>query len=201
LYRAGFKNLLGVDPFVPEDATPEPGVQVRRQHLRDVGGAFDLVMFNHSFEHMPDPGSVIREAFRLTKPGHFTLIRTPVGGTFAWRRYGTKWVQLDAPRHLYIHTERSIERLARAAGFELSAVDYDSTDFQFWGSERYECELPLFPHERGLSAQDLKQRLEQAKLRENPGHSQSERAQALNLKKDGDQACFFLKRPVERGSS
>ena len=34
---------------------------------------FDLVMFNHSFEHMPDPLATLGKAYELVKPGHFLL--------------------------------------------------------------------------------------------------------------------------------
>ena len=37
-------------------------------------------------------------------------------GTWFWDSYGVDWWELDAPRHLFVHTPASIERLAAEAG-------------------------------------------------------------------------------------
>jgi hypothetical protein len=44
-------------------------------------------------------------------------------------------VQLDCPRHLAIHTSRSMEQAAGLAGLTIAKTVYDSSAFQFWGSE------------------------------------------------------------------
>ena len=71
------------------------------------------------------------------------ICRIPVATAWAWREYGEHWVALDAPRHLFLHTEDSMRRLAVASGFRIERVVYDSTSFQFWGSEQYRLGIPL----------------------------------------------------------
>ncbi len=46
-----------------------------------------------------------------------------------WQTLG----QIDAPRHLYLHTETSLQRLAAETGFQIEKVLYDATGFQFCG--------------------------------------------------------------------
>ena len=62
------------------------------------------------------------------------VIRIPIAGTHAWQTYGVDWVQLDAPRHLFLHTEDGMRSLAAGAGLQVTAVVHDSTAMQFWGS-------------------------------------------------------------------
>src|SRR3989304_5704603 len=95
------------------------------------------------FEHMDDPRSTLLHIARLLRPGHILLISLPLAGKYAWRKYESYWAQLDAPRHLFLHTEETIRLLARETGFTVREVHYDSTAFQFWGSEQYRRQIPL----------------------------------------------------------
>jgi hypothetical protein len=52
-------------------------------------------------------------------------------------------VNLDAPRHFYLHSIRSLNILAESAGFRVRRCDYDSNASQFWGSEQYRRDIPL----------------------------------------------------------
>jgi SAM-dependent methyltransferase len=133
---AGFTNLTGIDPFISEEADL-PGVQLRRTSIWNMPGRYKLIMFNHSFEHMPHPETVLQRTRELLVPGGTVIIRTPLADCAALNRYGSFWAQLDAPRHIHIHTPASIELLASHAGLRLLRTARDSTAFQFWGSEQY----------------------------------------------------------------
>lgn len=143
LALAGFERLLGADAFLPADRTYAGGLTVRRAELDALEGGWDLIMLHHAFEHLAAPQAVLRAAAARLAPGGRVLLRLPVADSFAWRRYRADWVQLDAPRHLYLHTRRSLARLARAAGLEVEAVACDSYELQFWGSEQYRRGIPL----------------------------------------------------------
>jgi SAM-dependent methyltransferase len=143
LKEFGYKNLLGVDRFIPRSIDYGDGVTVIKGVLADLTGtSWDLVMFHHSFEHMPEPARVLQLTADLLAPGGHCLIRIPVVG-WAWEHYGVHWAQLDAPRHLFLHTERSFRMLAGQAGLQVHDVTYDSTDLQFWVSELYSRNVDL----------------------------------------------------------
>lgn len=57
----GFTNLTGVDTFIKSDIFYESGVKVINKYLHEIKGSFDFIMLNHSFEHMPQPLSVLKE--------------------------------------------------------------------------------------------------------------------------------------------
>lgn len=183
----GFSNLYGVDPYVTNEVDL-PGLRVRGCELSAVDGRFDLVMFHHSFEHIPDPARALREAATLLTPSGVVLVRIPVADSWAWRHYGADWAQLDAPRHLHLHTRRSLALVAAAAGLRITEVRHDSGQFQFWGSEL--CR-------RGISLVEPAT----SQARERSDHFSAKevrhfrtRARALNASGEGDQACFFLER-------
>lgn len=141
--QAGFRNLLGIDPFVAADTTYR-GVPVRRAQIRDIDGAWRLVMFHHSFEHLDDPLAAMADAARLVAPGGNLLIRTPVMGSEMWDRFGTDWVELDAPRHLFLFTRDALVDLARRSGFELLEVVPDAGWWDIIASEQYGRDLGMF---------------------------------------------------------
>lgn len=182
LWRLGCRDLTGVDPHVSGDDVGVAGVKIFKTRLEELTGAFDLVMFHHSIEHMDDTRAVLAQARRLVRPGRCVLVRTPIAGTWAWKTYGTKWAQLDAPRHLILHTVESLKRAAADAGLALASVEFDSTEFQIWASERYVAGKTLFPR-------DGEPALDDATL-----ERQRARAAELNATNDGDQACFVLRR-------
>ncbi len=192
LGREGFTDLTGIDPFIEKDILHENGIKVYKKSTQEVREAYDFILMDNSFEHLPDPLFVIQELHRLLKPGKTALLRVPVAGSWAWSVYGTDWVQMDPPRHLYLHTARSIGLLAEKAGFRLAETVYDSIDFQFWGSEMYKKGIALtdsrspwiHPKNDALFPAEQMQQYREKSLE-------------LNRQGKGDQACFYLEKLPE----
>ncbi|MDP2006723.1 MAG: class I SAM-dependent methyltransferase, partial [Rubrivivax sp.] len=137
LAELGYRGVLGIDPYIDGERRYDNGAQVLKLGLDDAPGRWDVVMFHHAFEHVPDPIATLQRTHALLDTGGHCLLRVPTVSSHAWRHYGVHWVQLDAPRHLYLFAHDSIVRLAAATGFDLVDVAYDSDAFQFWGSEQY----------------------------------------------------------------
>lgn len=135
LRDVGFRRLQGIEPFLDADGSFD-GIPIRRQTIHEAGGRYRLITFHHSFEHVPDPAETLAAAARLLTPDGVILIRTPVMGTWFWEHYGTDWWELDAPRHLWLHTRDSLERLAVAAGLALTDVVWDSTYMEMIASDQ-----------------------------------------------------------------
>lgn len=185
LESEGFRNLTGADPFVENDITYPGGVRVLKRRLQEMQGRFDFAMIHHAFEHVPDPLETLVEFRRLLAPGRTLLVRVPIASS-AWEEYGIDWVQLDAPRHFYLHTEKSMEVLAGKTGFKVRYVVFDSTEFQFWGSEQYR---------KGVALRDPSSHaMDASRSGFTSGQISGFRARAekWNQERRGDQACFFL---------
>lgn len=185
---AGVRTSVGVDPFAPGDRTFDNGATLLRRELEDVDGLFDLIMFHHSLEHVPDPEASLRAAVdKLTQQGRI-LVRMPTASSEAYATYGADWVQLDAPRHITILTREGVERLAARVGLVVSDVRDDSTSFQFWGSEQVRRSIPLMaPRSHLLSESDSVFSSDEVAAWE-------QRSRDLNRAGRGDQAAWVLSR-------
>ncbi|TAN45284.1 MAG: class I SAM-dependent methyltransferase [Nitrospirae bacterium] len=188
LSGSGFKNLTGIDPFIEKDIHYICGVNVFKRSLNEAGGVYDFVMMHHAFEHMQDPLDALKQVNRLLRPDGTALVRIPVVDSYAWEHYGTDWVQLDAPRHIFLHTRRSMGILADRSGLKILDVVCDSTAFQFYGSEQYKNNIPLRDSRSySVSAGNSIFTKQQIQAFE-------EKAKKLNSEDRGDQACFYMKK-------
>jgi SAM-dependent methyltransferase len=121
----------GIDPFITEDVVRGGVTVVRKAYLAEIVGQYDVILLSHSLEHMPNQLEtlrLIRE--RLTRTGR-AVIRIPIVNK-AWQMYHENWTQLDAPRHLFIHTPSSLSKLAEQAGMSVVGTVYDSNELQFF---------------------------------------------------------------------
>ena len=185
LSRIGFQNLCGVDPYISNDAEFE-NVRIFKKTLSDVHEEFDCIMFHHSFEHMNDPLQVLKTATGLLRRNGTIVIRMPVKDCYAWQQYGTHWVQIDAPRHIVILSTQSMALLTTMVDLKIAKCYYDSTAFQFWGSEQYLRGIPLYsptsyvvdPNKSVFTKETIA--------------AFSEEAEKLNAARQGDQAVFIL---------
>lgn len=185
LRKKGFRHVAGIDPFIESTVDYGNGVVVYRCDLPEHAASaaqYDVVTMHHSLEHIADQHATVAAARVLLAPGGLLLVRLPLCSSWAWEHYREHWVGWDAPRHLYLHTPVSLERLAAAHGFVVQSVHCDSTPLQFTGSERYRRGVALVDG----SDNDHFSAAELADFRA--------RTNALNDAGRGDQAGFVFRR-------
>ncbi|MDR1757209.1 MAG: class I SAM-dependent methyltransferase [Culturomica sp.] len=175
----GYKNLHGADPFIEKDIV-ERNYKVDKKSLYDLTGEYDLIMLHHSFEHMDLPHEVLECLKKRLKSGGTVLIRIPVIDSYAFEEYGMDWFQLDAPRHLFLHTRKSIEYLLNLHGLHVESVINDSTSNQFLYSERYRYGYGLHDTRYNFSGKRSKYLRKLTKQ--------------LNESDRGDQICLIIKK-------
>lgn len=132
----GFSELTGADPFAPT-AISESGFRIFQSELAALNEQFDLIMMHHTLEHVADPLQTMIGARERLRPGGRILIRIPLAGSEAHRRYGADWFNLDAPRHLAIPSGIGMEHLAKRAGLTILHRGFDSVASGFFMSENY----------------------------------------------------------------
>ena len=187
LQEAGFNNLLGIDPFNAEDIHYDNGLNIEKKSIHDMQqGDWDLIMFHHSFEHVADQVETLSKAASLLKSGGTCLVRVPTASSWAWKHYGVNWVQLDAPRHLFLHSIDSMKLLSEKVGLKMKEVVYDSFAFQLWGSEQYLKDIPL-NDERSYAVNPDKSLFSKDDIA-----AFEKRSVELNQQQQGDQAAFYL---------
>ncbi|MBL8182069.1 MAG: class I SAM-dependent methyltransferase [Blastocatellia bacterium] len=182
----GFNHLTGIDPFAKNEVTSK-GLRILRRDLSELKGVWNLIMFHHTLEHVPDPGNALVHASKLLAPDGRILVRIPIAN-YAWERYGKDWFQLDPPRHLYTFTERSFRMLVDNSGLNVDSVVYDSELAQFYASEQYANDIPL------LDERAYKGVVEESIFTKEQLAEWENKVAALNATGRGDQACFYLSR-------
>ena len=144
LKELNFKDLMGIDPYL-EREIHDKNLKILKKSIEQLPNDqnFNLILFSHSFEHVEKPFETLTKVKNNLSKNGICIIRTPVKSNYIWNHYGVNWVHIDAPRHFFIHTPKSMDILLKKTGFELQKVIYDSTESQFLGSEQYKQDIPL----------------------------------------------------------
>jgi SAM-dependent methyltransferase len=144
LYNLGYNKLEGIDPYL-STAVNHVGWSIKNIYITDLqeDKKYDLIMLHHSFEHMDNPKEVLVKIKSLLSVNGKCIIRIPVCDSYAYETYKNDWVQIDAPRHIYIHTNKSMKLLCENAGLRIEKIKDDSKVFQFIGSEQYKKNICL----------------------------------------------------------
>lgn len=186
LRTMGFRHLFGADPFIRDDVSCN-GITIYKRHISQMEGAFDLITLHHSLEHIPDQEAALADARRLLAPNGVILVRVPIVSSYAWRHYGINWVEMDPPRHLYLHSRESIRLLGVKSGLRLFATICDSLELEFYGSEQYLKGIPLTAENSYWLHQDTRIFTQE----EIEGFK--EKVRQVNENDECGRACFFFK--------
>lgn len=188
LFRIGFTRLTGIDPFIEKDLFYGP-VNIYQKNIFEMTGKYDLIMLHHAFEHMDEPLKVLQQLYGLLNNGKYLLIRTPVMGMYSWKKYGPSWMDLDAPRHIIIHSLKSLELLAHQAGFVLKRTVFDGNYMSLIGSEQYSRDIALNASKSYMinKASGIFTHADIENLKETN--------KLLNRKGQADHAAFYLYKP------
>ena len=188
LYYFGYTGTSGADPFIERDIVYQNGPTIFKKQLADMAGSYDVIMLHHAFEHMDQPAEVLRVIARLLSKDGRGIIRIPVASSYGWRHYGINWVHLDAPRHLFLHTFKSLEILCAQAGLEIADTIHEAEELSISGSESYVKDIPLTDPRYPLSSSVKRF------LAWNRRKADKVKAQEMNQRKEADMVCFYLKK-------
>ena len=138
--RRGWE-VCGIEPSEHGSAgAAARGIDVHRGTLDDAtwpDASFDAVVFNHSLEHMPQPGLAVAQAARLLKRGGLLAVAVPNFGCWQSRAFGERWFQLDVPRHLQHFERDTLAHLLAGAGLDVTEVRTQSMLAGLSGSVQY----------------------------------------------------------------
>lgn len=105
----------------------------------------DVVIFNHSLEHVDDPVPALGLALRALRPGGRLLVSVPNFGNWQRRALGAAWYPLDLPRHRVHFTPAAMRVALERAGFEPGAISASTYSGGFGLSLQYRLlGRPLF---------------------------------------------------------
>ena len=87
---------------------------------------FDVIRLYHVIEHLDDPVTCLKLAYKKLKRGGELIIGTPSSDSLAAIVFRQYWINLDAPRHLYIFSPKTLSTLALKNRFRNSSIEYSS---------------------------------------------------------------------------
>lgn len=156
----GIRTVVGIDPFVPEDISYKNGAKVYKAGIQQFGERFgdqkfDLIMFNHSLEHSPTPFDDLRAVTKFLKKDGEILVRFPVSGSELSETYGKYWWSLDAPRHIYLFSARSVKLLAKKCGLTVKRAHFEGTIDDYLASEQHKAGIPLLAKNSYVVSKDF----------------------------------------------
>lgn len=112
----------GVEPSpAAAEAAASMNVDVTVGTLQEVpveGSRYDLVVFNHALEHVPDPIEALTRAAQMLNPTGTVIVAVPDWGSRHRLVFGSRWFHLDLPRHLHHFGRRSLACACAMAGLE-----------------------------------------------------------------------------------
>ena len=183
LKKGGFKDLTGMDLFIDEENMLE-GIKIYKSSLENFkpGRKYDLITSNHSFEHMDNQLENLKCFENLVKDDGIIVIRIPVKSKPVWKKYGVNWVQIDAPRHFFLHTVDSFKILCGKTNLIIADIIFDSYDEIFINCEKYK---------QNISPRDSE--WDTFKLDDKTTTKLKNEIRELNKKNQGDRAIFVLK--------
>jgi 2-polyprenyl-3-methyl-5-hydroxy-6-metoxy-1,4-benzoquinol methylase len=148
--------------------------------------SFDVIHMYHLIEHIPDPVGMLKECYRLLRPGGMALIGTNNLGSLVHRWFKENYAQLDAPHHLFLFTPETLRDVARRGGFSVEKMLTRAP----WAAEIYNASWQL----RRLGRAEHRSASLVASAR---WFARLERILLLAFKNIGDEIVLWVRKPAQ----
>ncbi|MCP4579899.1 MAG: class I SAM-dependent methyltransferase [Deltaproteobacteria bacterium] len=125
-------NVMGTE-INPQSAR-NCGLDVRHA-LDQIDGTerFDCVTLWHSLEHMKDIKSTLGLVAKRLAPQGRLIIAVPNNGSLQARLFGSDWIHLDVPRHLYHFDPGSLRFCLEDSGFHVYRSGHHEIEYNLMG--------------------------------------------------------------------
>ena len=119
-------EVMGVEPdpvsrSIAESLTGAP-VLPSLAEAQFPANFFDIITMNHVLEHISEPTVVLRECWRILKPGGMLGLCVPNWDSLTRRIFGKYCYHLEPPRHVVMYEPDSLGRLLVSTGFEIHSL-------------------------------------------------------------------------------
>ncbi len=120
-YRAlGIQEVYGLEPNVePNDEWEREGIVVKRDLDEYAGFEFDAIILSHVLEHLFDFQATLERLRTVCRPNAKIYIAVPNLHSTIFQTIGPNWLMLDAPRHLWHFSYKSLRTTLEASGYEV----------------------------------------------------------------------------------
>ncbi len=147
----GFTDLTGSDPFIEKDIYLSNYLRLLKKDISELEGKYDIIMLHHCLEHMDNHAEVLNQLNDLLADNGRLLIRIPVVSKPLFEKYGVKLFSLDPPRHLFVHSPKSIKYIVEKHGFEILESYHDANVINIIASEQYKHDIEYGNEEKSYA--------------------------------------------------
>lgn len=126
LLQRGKWQVKGVELSVKAaEIANKRGIQVLTQDFMKVkiSEKFDVVILNHTLEHLENPAKVIKKVKNLLSPDGLLYIDVPNFGGLSAKLLGKNWPLLLPNEHLWHFTDKSLKILLGKLGFKIIFIE------------------------------------------------------------------------------
>jgi len=136
LHRRGWR-VFGIErnQAVAEAACRNLGLEIVATPVEALpaDARFDLIIMFQVLEHISDPVVLLRECARRLAPDGRVIVNVPNFSSWQSRFAGSKWLHLDAPRHLVHFTPQTLAATLERAGLKLTDLRFASLEHDPYG--------------------------------------------------------------------
>jgi SAM-dependent methyltransferase len=142
LYDLGFKNSMGIDPFLDSDKKFPNAPILKKMEIFDLKERFDLIMFHHVFEHFPLLKDTLKKVCSLLSEKGVCIIRIPDIDSYSFMKYQENWFSIHAPFHLALPSRRGMKIIVEESGLIIEKI---------LGEQLFEFFFYSMGHELGIA--------------------------------------------------
>lgn len=127
-------EVWGVEPSKSADEVAKRNIKISKTKFEEADlpkNYFDVVILNHTLEHMLNPVEVLRKVQNLLKPGGIILVDVPNFGSLSARILGKKWPYLMPEEHKFHFTPQTLQKILKEGGFQVKYWETRSGIFDF----------------------------------------------------------------------
>jgi 2-polyprenyl-3-methyl-5-hydroxy-6-metoxy-1,4-benzoquinol methylase len=122
-------NVIGIDPNkgLCQYARSQLKLEAFSTTLEEAGlkdNSVDVFLMMHVIEHLPEPLTTFKYIHQLLKSGGLFVLETPRYDTLVFKLLGKRERSLSCNGHIYFFTTKTLEEMAKKAGFKILRSDY-----------------------------------------------------------------------------
>ena len=127
-------EVWGVEPSESALVAEKKGIRVINKFFQEADlprGYFDVVILNHTLEHLENPVSILVKARSLLRRRGIIYIDVPNFASLSAKLLGRRWPYIMPEEHIWYFTPVTLKKLIRKSGFKPIYIHTQSGIFDY----------------------------------------------------------------------
>lgn len=141
----GFLKLVKQRGMVPHGVDPFIQFPIKELNIKNVSlfeakyknNTFNFITLNNVLEHVRNPKEILIECERILKDDGKIFVNVPNSSSLNYKLFGSNWISLDPPRHIYIFSNKTLKEYGKKSGLKIEKINHKSESFTILGSLLY----------------------------------------------------------------